>query len=55
MHFGTFPLGDDGEEEPAHALRRSLRAARVSDERFWVLGFGEGRDVPPIGGSVDGR
>ena len=50
VHFGTFPLGDDGEEEPVHELRRALRAARVPEAQFWVLGFGEGRDVPPVEG-----
>jgi hypothetical protein len=38
MHFGTFPLADDGETESVEKL--GVR----SD--FWVLGFGEGRDVP---------
>ncbi|HZH02489.1 MAG TPA: MBL fold metallo-hydrolase, partial [Myxococcaceae bacterium] len=47
VHFGTFALADDGQEEPVVALRESLQAARVPEENFWVLGFGEGRDVPP--------
>ena len=36
MHFGTFQLGDEGQDE----------AQQVRAERFWVLDFGEGRDVP---------
>jgi L-ascorbate metabolism protein UlaG (beta-lactamase superfamily) len=46
-HFGTFRLGDDGQDEPAVELVKARRAAGVSADRFWVLGFGEGRDVPP--------
>ena len=44
IHFGTFALGDDGETEPADELRKQL--ADGKGRRFWVLGFGEGRDVP---------
>ena len=47
IHFGTFRLADDGQEEPPEELRRALEAAGASAPRFWVLGFGEGRDVPP--------
>jgi len=46
MHFGTFRLGDDGQDEPVRRLRQAMRERGVSDERLWVLGFGEGRDVP---------
>jgi L-ascorbate metabolism protein UlaG (beta-lactamase superfamily) len=46
IHFGTFHLGDDGQEE-APALLAEAVAARTPRPRFWVLGFGEGRDVPP--------
>lgn len=49
MHFGTFKLADDGEEEPVERLLEAREAARVEPDRFWVLGFGEGRDVPPLG------
>jgi len=41
IHFGTFALGDDGELEPVAKLRESR-----SDESFWILEHGEGRDVP---------
>lgn len=43
MHFGTFPLADDGETEPVEALQTALEATPAP---FAVLGFGEGRDVP---------
>lgn len=46
MHFGTFRLADDGQEEPVTDLRRVLDARPEPKPDFWVLGFGEGRDVP---------
>ena len=46
IHFGTFPLADDGQDEPLEALRTALRKAGPLRPRFWALGFGEGRDVP---------
>jgi L-ascorbate metabolism protein UlaG (beta-lactamase superfamily) len=44
MHFGTFQLGDDGEFQPVEDLQRAIAAK--GSPRFWVLGQGEGRDVP---------
>ena len=46
MHYGTFHLGDDGQEEPVTELRKALEARTEPKPDFWVLGFGEGRDVP---------
>lgn len=43
MHYGTFPLADDGEDEPVDVLRAELEKRPAP---FVVLGFGEGRDVP---------
>ncbi len=43
MHFGTFPLADDGEHEAVEALRAALVATPAP---FRVLDFGEGVDVP---------
>jgi L-ascorbate metabolism protein UlaG (beta-lactamase superfamily) len=45
MHFGTFPLADDGQYTPVRALKAALEASHPRP-RFWVLGFGQGRDVP---------
>jgi L-ascorbate metabolism protein UlaG (beta-lactamase superfamily) len=45
-HFGTFHLADDGEDEPVEALLNALKGTHLGDTDFWVLGFGEGRDVP---------
>jgi L-ascorbate metabolism protein UlaG (beta-lactamase superfamily) len=47
IHFGTFSLADDGEDEPAAELRRLLDEAGADAPRFWALENGEGRDVPP--------
>ena len=49
IHFGTFPLADDGEREPVERLDRSLREAGLSRDDLWVLDFGEGRNVPQPG------
>ena len=46
IHFGTFPLADDGQDEPVEELHKVLAA--YPDQRFWVLDFGEGRDVPGV-------
>jgi len=48
IHHGTFALGDDGQKEPAEELARALGRLGVLPEKFWVLDFGEGRDVPPL-------
>ena len=45
IHFGTFALADDAEDEPATALEAALGELGPRP-RFWVLGFGEGREVP---------
>jgi len=52
MHFGTFHLGDDGPEEGVQALRAYAELTGGADS-FWVLGFGEGRDVPPLAGGAE--
>jgi L-ascorbate metabolism protein UlaG (beta-lactamase superfamily) len=45
-HFGTFHLADDGEDEPVEALQNALNGTHLGESDFWVLGFGEGREVP---------
>lgn len=39
-HFGTFQLADDAETEAPD------RIVQANTPDFWILGFGEGRDVP---------
>lgn len=46
MHFGTFDLADEGIDEPVRDLRAALERTPALRDRFWVLGFGEGRDLP---------
>jgi L-ascorbate metabolism protein UlaG (beta-lactamase superfamily) len=46
IHFGTFPLADEGEGEPEAELASALRGAPEIAPHFWVLRPGEGRDVP---------
>ena len=45
IHFGTFRLADDGEDEPVVALQQALDAAKPSHP-FCVLEPGEGREIP---------
>ncbi|EPX61159.1 Outer membrane protein romA [Cystobacter fuscus DSM 2262] len=47
MHYGTFRLADDGETEPLWDLAGALVERGAEAPKWWVLGFGEGRDVPP--------
>ena len=47
MHYGTFRLADDGETEPLWDLAGALVERGAQAPKWWVLGFGEGRDVPP--------
>ena len=51
IHFGTFRLADDGQGEPAERIAELLRASEPPAPRFWILGFGEGRDVPAVAAS----
>lgn len=53
MHYGTFRLADDGQDEPVEELLAALSREGISEEDFWVLDFGEGRDVPAIGADAD--
>jgi L-ascorbate metabolism protein UlaG (beta-lactamase superfamily) len=46
IHFGTFPLGDDGEFEPVTKLREVLSRKVQGCSPFWVLERGEGKTVP---------
>lgn len=48
IHFGTFRLADDSEYQPVEELEQAREESGVSEDEFWVLGFGEGRDVPAL-------
>jgi L-ascorbate metabolism protein UlaG (beta-lactamase superfamily) len=46
MHYGTFRLADDGQDQPLRDLAAALDAHTNPKPRFWTLAFGEGQDVP---------
>lgn len=46
IHFGTFPLADEGERQPIAELTEALSGSDDPDLDFDVLAFGEGVDVP---------
>jgi L-ascorbate metabolism protein UlaG (beta-lactamase superfamily) len=47
IHFGTFRLADDGEDQPENDLRQALDT-RKPGTRFFTLACGEGRDIPQM-------
>ena len=52
-HFGTFRLADDGEDEPVQILREVLSQTELGNSEFWVLGFGEGRELSAPAESIN--
>ena len=48
IHFGTFRLGADGQDQAVDDLNSALDAVDGPRPRFWALDFGEGRDIPPL-------
>jgi L-ascorbate metabolism protein UlaG (beta-lactamase superfamily) len=40
-HFGTFPLGDDGMEEPVKLLKEARQKYEVHEDKFLILKEGE--------------
>ena len=45
IHFGTFQLADDGEDEPVSELQRLLDSAAEPKPDFYTLAPGEGRTI----------
>jgi len=43
-HFGTFPLADDGEDDPITELNRALTQSGIPEENFLVMNEGEGKE-----------
>lgn len=43
MHFGTFPLADDGGDDPVTNLKQAMKKYQVGDEEFLILKEGEAR------------
>ncbi|WP_128547555.1 MBL fold metallo-hydrolase [Larkinella soli] len=46
IHYGTFPLADDGEDEPILQLRNALSANQLPDSVFRALPEGQGQMIP---------
>jgi len=46
VHFGTFQLADDAQDQPPRELQAARAAAGWPADRFFVLAPGEGRDLP---------
>lgn len=47
MHFGTFPLADEGMEEPKRNLERAKHKYRISPNDFITLKEGESQSIIP--------
>jgi NAD(P)-dependent dehydrogenase (short-subunit alcohol dehydrogenase family) len=48
IHFGTFRLADDGQDEAPERIATLLREGKQPPPQFWVLGVGESREVPVV-------
>lgn len=46
IHFGTFKLADDAQDQPIEELARVVADSNGLKESFWSPEFGEGRDIP---------
>lgn len=46
VHYGVFRLGDDGQFDAVNELAAELDRRGIGLDRFWILPFGEGREVP---------
>lgn len=45
MHFGTFPMADDGQEEPLHDLQKARDNKGVTQKDFFTLKEGESYEL----------
>lgn len=48
IHYGTFSLADDGQHDPLEDLNLAQTTGPVPRDRFWVLEFGETRNIPQV-------
>jgi len=47
IHFGTFRLADDGQQQPVQDLQNALDRAGVAPGEFWIPDNGDSRHWPP--------
>ena len=45
IHYGTFALADEGEQQPVDDLKKALSAQQIPEDAFWTMTEGEGRTV----------
>lgn len=45
-HFGTFPLADEGIDDPQISLRLEMEHLKVPDKSFWIMEPGQTRNIP---------
>lgn len=55
VHYGTFALADDGQDQPVRELAEALDAAGVSRDAFRVLDHGRGTPIPQPLSAADAR
>lgn len=48
IHYGTFELSDDGQQEPVAELARQRMHLAVSETAFRAAAFGKSYDLPPL-------
>ncbi|AXQ30268.1 hypothetical protein D0B54_17015 [Solimonas sp. K1W22B-7] len=53
IHYGSFELADDGQEEAVEDLRKALDAHGLPCDVFPAAAFGYGYDVPALPGKID--
>ncbi len=50
MHFGTFPLADDGQNDPVSDLEVAKKKFNLSDNDFRILKEGSSHEIHTFGG-----
>ena len=43
IHYGTFDLSDEPQDEPPRRFREAMAANGSADESIWIVGIGESR------------
>ncbi len=46
MHYGTFPLADDGQNEPVTDLRQAMKRYDIGEDEFLILKEGFSFEIP---------